>query len=228
MSDHFVPSRFQELEHRYLTAQLAGDRQLALDVIVREGLDGGCSVRDLLLEVVRVAQYEIGSLWERNRISVADEHVATAVSQLVLCHLYGRALRRPDNGRLVTIACVEGELHDMGARIAADLLEMEGFAVRMLGASVPPPELAARLDAEPPDALLLSVTMSHHLPSLRRTIEHLRRQGTPRYVILAGGHAVLKAPSIPAELGLDTYTGADRQLVGAIERALATDREVAA
>jgi MerR family transcriptional regulator, light-induced transcriptional regulator len=228
MADHLVHSRFQELEHRYLTAQLAGDRQLALDVIVREGLDRGCSVRDLLLEVVRTAQYEIGSLWERNRISVADEHVATAVSQLVLCHLYGKALRRPDNGRLVTLACVDGELHDMGARIAADLLEMEGFAVRMLGASVPADELTSRLAAEPPDALLLSVTMSHHLPSLRRTVEYLRSHGTPPYVILAGGHAILKASAIARELGLDSYSGADRQLVTAIERALATDREVAA
>jgi len=42
--------------------------------------------------------YEIGRHWERNRITVAEEHTATAITQYVLAQLYER-LPRPTNGR---------------------------------------------------------------------------------------------------------------------------------
>jgi methanogenic corrinoid protein MtbC1 len=41
------------------------------------------------------------------------------------------------SGKVVTLACVEGELHEVGARMASDFLEMAGFDVRFLGANVP-------------------------------------------------------------------------------------------
>src|SRR5690348_13273305 len=99
------------LWHRYLEAQLAGQRQQAIRLIVEEGLGRGLTVPQLLIDVIQRSQHEIGRLWQENRISVADEHLATAISQLAMARLYQAAPRAPEVKRTIGLACVEGELH---------------------------------------------------------------------------------------------------------------------
>src|SRR4051794_10664616 len=151
------------LVESYLAAQLAGDRKVALRLMLDEGLARGVGVA-ALYGVVEAAQHRIGDLWQENRITVAQEHVATAISQLVLAYLYPQLPRQPANGKQVMVACVEDELHDMGARVAADFFEMAGFDVRFLGASVPHDTLVASVRESPPDLLVLSAAMTFHLP----------------------------------------------------------------
>lgn len=174
------------LASRYLDAQLKGDRQKAVQVLLQEGLGGGVSPTDLLLRVITPAQREIGRLWESNEVSVADEHVATAISQLAMSHLYSHATPIGLRREHVLIACVDGEWHDMGARVAADVLEHHGFSVCLLGPSVPVADLVRRVRQEAPDVVLLSITMPTHLESLRATFAALT--GTfPDLPILVGG-----------------------------------------
>ena len=65
----------------FLDAQLAGDRQAALRVLVDNGLLRGIPIPELHLKVIQPAQYEIGRLWQENRISVAREHLARTRAQ---------------------------------------------------------------------------------------------------------------------------------------------------
>ena len=74
-------SQVQVLRDRYLQAQLVGDRRGAIQVLVEEGLKKGASITQLQLEVIQEAQREIGQLWQEDRISVAEVHMATAISQ---------------------------------------------------------------------------------------------------------------------------------------------------
>src|SRR3954452_8260536 len=96
---------------RYLGALLAGDRDTAVRVALDEGVDGGLSVPDLYLGVIEPAQRRIGELWQENRITVGHEHIATAISQLVMALTYPLLPRGPANGKRAVIACVENELH---------------------------------------------------------------------------------------------------------------------
>ena len=209
------------LSARFLDAQLAGDRQEAIRLLLDDGLRAGLDVQTILVEVIQRSQREIGRLWQQNLISVADEHLATAVSQLAMARLFVEAPRRPRVGKLVTLACVEGELHDMGIRVAADVLEMEGFDVRLLGGNVPLDDLIARLRRERGDVLALSVTMTFNLPALRTAVPAVREAIGPDLPILAGGHAFAWSPDAAA--GLDLAARSDdamtmvrdvRQIVG--------------
>ena len=161
------------IRKRYLAAQLGGDRREALRLLA-EGRTAGASTEDLSLEVVQEAQREIGLLWQQNKITVADEHQATAISHLALAFLYETAEPKPRVGKKIVITCVEGEQHDLPARLAADHLDLAGFEVRFLGANVPMESLLRTLSAHHPDLLALSCTMTFHLPSLRRTVEAVR------------------------------------------------------
>jgi len=90
--------KLEELRDRFLAAQLEGNRREGLRLIMEEGLDAGHSVPELHLGVIRPAQHEIGLLWERNELSVAREHVASALAQLALAQLYPHLPRAVPNG----------------------------------------------------------------------------------------------------------------------------------
>ena len=184
-----VTDSFSPLRARYVAAQLSGDRQEALRLVMDEGISAGIAVPDVVLHVLQPAQYEIGRLWEENRISVAQEHLATAVTQLVLAHLYPHLPRAARRGLTVIVATVEGELHDMGARVTADFLEMAGYDVRYLGASVPADHLVAMIAEQRPHLLALSTTLPTHLPMLERTVGIVCAATDGALPILLGGRA---------------------------------------
>ncbi len=208
-----------DLRDRYLAAQLTGNRREALRLLVDEGIMRGLTVSELHTSVIQPAQYEIGRLWQENRITVAQEHMATAISQLALSHLYRYLPRDEPNGKVVMVACVEGELHELGPRIASDFLEMAGFDVRYLGASVPSEHLVRTAREERPDLLALSITMSYHLPALRQAVAAVR-QALPRLPMVVGGTAFLWVPNMAQELGVP-FCGKDaRELVASACRIL--------
>jgi len=197
--DPLASSQARELCASYLRAQLGGNRREALRVILEDGLQRGLSCLDAH-EIIQQAQREIGRLWQEDRITIAQEHMATAISQLVLSHVYQRADAPPSNGKAVLVACVEGELHDFPARLVADALDLAGFEVRYLGASVPPHGLLAMLDSERPDLLVLSVTMAFNVPALREAARQVRERH-PSLPIAVGGGACTWHSGLAAEVG---------------------------
>ena len=205
---------------RYLAAQLAGNPREALRLVLEDGLGAGLSARDVDLRVVAEAQRELGRLWENNEISVADEHQATAISQLVLSHLYTSLQRDSRVGKIIVVACVEGEQHDMAARIASDVLESAGFDVVFLGANVPTASLVDKLRAVKADALALAVTMSFHLDAVRTTITRVRDALGAELPVLVGGDAVVDAPELAASPGVHVSQGSALELVAIARRVL--------
>lgn len=202
----------------YLRAQLGGNRREALRVIVEDGLERGLSCRDLH-EVIQRAQREIGRLWQEDRITIAQEHMATAISQVVLSHVYQYAAAAPSNGKRVTVACVEGELHDFPARLVADAVDLAGFDVRFLGANVPSQHLLRMLIEEAPHLLVLSVTMTFNLPALRELVALVRTQ-TPAVPIAVGGGACVWNERLGDELHPDIIGRDAAELVDRANRLL--------
>lgn len=199
----------------YLGALLAGDRRAAVRVVESACTDG-LSAADLLLGVVQPAQRSIGCLWEEGRISVAEEHLATGISQLVLARLYADLPREPANGKRAVVACVEGEQHDMGARMGADFLEMSGFDVRLLGANVPLTSLARMVHEVRPDLVGLSASMSLHVPALERAVTRLRKLQGPPIPIVLGGNILTVEPGLAARLGIEVFGTDARALMTSV------------
>lgn len=188
-----------ELCARYLKAQLAGDLTRALHLLLREGVDKGFAVPLLQRFVLAEAQRELGLLWQNNQISVAQEHMATAISNTVRSYLYEAARRAPSNGKRVLLCCVEGELHDFPARLAADTLDLAGFEVRYLGADVPTQRIVRRVLEERPDLVALSATMAFNVTKVHETVEQLRARTDRELPIIVGGAACTSASSLNAD-----------------------------
>jgi methanogenic corrinoid protein MtbC1 len=215
--------RLDDLRATYVASLAAGERDRAVGLLLGAAA-AGVSIADLCVEVIQSAQYAIGELWQTNRVNVAGEHLATAISEAAVAHLVARAPRPPRNGRRVLVACVEDELHDLGARMVADLLDLDGFEVRFLGASVPTDALAAMLRSVATDLLVLSATLSYHADTLREALPRLRAAAKPmRLVIAVGGQAFAWTPTLAEDIGADICTADARAAVAAARRALGLD-----
>jgi methanogenic corrinoid protein MtbC1 len=174
-----------DLKERFLTAIVAGDFQRAL-AAASEARERGMPF--LYEQIVGPALVEIGSMWQAGRLSVADEHIATALTQSVLASFYPTfpwAIAGPK----AIMACVAGERHELGARMAADLLGCDGWNVRFVGADLPLDALLALVARDKPIFVGLSVALPEHLPSTRDAIAELR-SGAPGIKIIVGGRAV--------------------------------------
>ncbi|MGE0546099.1 MAG: B12-binding domain-containing protein [Kofleriaceae bacterium] len=208
---------YDQLVRKFLGAQLAGDVREALRIVIDDALRLGARISDVQTKVIRAAQHEIGHLWQANRISIAQEHLATGISQVVLARLYDHAAPRERNGRTVAVACVEGEQHDLPARLVADYLDNAGFIVRYYGANVPTDDLVRQIVAEPPALIALSVTMSFNVGALRNAVTRLRSElaDTP---ILIGGRALEWATDLTQTLRVETAPPTPEELVAAVRR----------
>jgi len=209
---------FAGLAHRFVAAQLAGDRAEALRVVVDDGVRRGARVIDLQAHVIRAAQQQIGVLWQRNQISIAQEHLATGIAQVVTARLFELAPLAKRNGKRVAVACVEGERHEFPARLIADYLDQAGFTVRYFGADLPTDHLVRELAKDRPHVVALSATMSFHLPALRATIAAVRAELGEHAPIIVGGHALRWSPALAAELGVTTAAAEPDEVVATIQR----------
>lgn len=200
----------------YLDAVLAGDRSRAGEVTAQARAEG-MDIRTLYLEVYQPVLREVGRLWAENRITVAEEHLATAITQSLMSRMYDELFRQPRAQRRSLIAaCVDVERHEMGLRMVCDLLELEGWNTVYLGATVPVGSLVQMVRQRRPDVVALSVALAPHLPRLRHTIRALREElGVAVPLIMVGGRPFLDDP------GMVQYTGAD---LTAADAAAAVDR----
>ncbi|MBV8930895.1 MAG: cobalamin-dependent protein, partial [Mycobacteriaceae bacterium] len=150
-------------------------------------LDAGMTPEDVLLEVIARVQHRVGTEWAANRISVAQEHAATAINDRVVAALAHHPASRPTvtAGR-VTVACVDGEWHALPARLLAEVLRLRGWQVDFLGAQVPTPHLIAHLHHNGPDAVALSCSIPTRLPTAHAAITASQAAGA---TVLAGGAA---------------------------------------
>jgi len=192
--------------HRsYLAAVLEGSRRRAADAVGRAAA-AGLDLRAIYLDVLQPTLREIGRLWQLNEISVADEHLATAITQMVMARLYSDfAPRVAPGGPTLVGACAETERHDIGLRMVCDLIEVEGWDAVYLGNTVPVESLIATVRRRRPQVVALSASITPHLPQLRAAIDAIREVGDAQWrpLVLVGGRPFLDNRDISRAVGAD-------------------------
>jgi methanogenic corrinoid protein MtbC1 len=208
-----------ELAGRYLELLLATRRREA-SALILEAVDRGVTIRDVYLKVFQPVQREIGRLWQRSQISVAQEHFCTAATQLVMSQLYPRIFSgQVSADRTLVATCIGGELHEIGVRMVADFFEMDGWDTIYLGANTPQEAVVEQLVSTGADLLAVSVTMSFHLNVATRLVSAVR--GDSRCVdvrILAGGLPFNLVPDLWRRVGADGSADDAERAVAAGQR----------
>lgn len=202
-----------EEAHAWLELLLDRKREEAAELIARL-IEEGTPVREIYEHIFQTCLYEIGRLWEINRISVADEHYFTAATQFVISRSYSEIFATEKTGRRLVACSVGGELHEVGARMVADFFEMEGWDTRYLGANMPGEELIGTLKEHDCDLLAISVTMLPFLDRVEELIRRIRADSELAGIrIMLGGYPFRVEPDLWKRLGADGSASSAREAV---------------
>jgi MerR family transcriptional regulator, light-induced transcriptional regulator len=132
-----------------------GDERSAGELVDRLA-NGGVSPAELCDELLAPALRLIGEDWASGVATVADEHRATGICERLLARLPTRRTRVRGT---VVVATPAGEHHALPALMASIALRYDGWRVHHLSSDLPADDLAAFLERERPDLLVLSTTM---------------------------------------------------------------------
>ncbi|MEV7729400.1 cobalamin-dependent protein [Streptomyces sp. NPDC087917] len=193
-------------------AVCAGDERAATDSVLGTWEDGVPAER-VLLDLIAPVQRRVGEEWAANRITVAQEHAASAINDRAIAALSRHCAAPAATGRgTVIVACVDGEWHGLPARLLAEVLTLRGWTVDYLGAQVPTGHLIARIHQRGPAVVALSSSIATRLPTAHATITAIQATGTP---VLVGGAAFGRHGQYARLLGADAWapdagTAADR------------------
>jgi MerR family transcriptional regulator, light-induced transcriptional regulator len=173
---------------------------------IQSAVASGVPVLDIYLKVITPVLYELGRLWYVNQITVGHEHYCTAVTQMVMAQLFPLIFNdTPKKGRLISL-CVAGELHEIGARMVADIFEMDGWDTLFLGADVPKVSLIDILIETNAQVLAISVSLASNLGAAFEVIEAVRNSADCAATkIMVGGAAFNIDSSLWQKAGADGW-----------------------
>lgn len=219
LTDNTETGDVRTLQDRLWKAVTGRDEHRAADIVLT-ALEDGVDAETILLDLIAPVQVKVGAQWAANRLSVAQEHAATAITERVIAALaHHPAVRTPPALGRVTVACVDQEWHVLPARLLAEVLTLRGWQVDFLGAQVPTHHLITHLHHHGADAVALSSSLPTRLPTAHAAITACQAIGIP---VLTGGAAFGPDGRYARLLGANAWApdarAAARQLADGIPR----------
>lgn len=164
-------------------------------------------IRSLYCSILQPCLYSIGQLWERDEISAAQEHLASATVSRIMQMQYAKiaSLNKHRKG-VAVITSAPGEYHSLGANMASDLLELDNWQTYFLGGNTPRSDLLDLLHEKQPFLLGISVVMPFNLIKTHELIRAIRADSHLSDIrILVGGPTFFLDAELAKKIGADEY-----------------------
>jgi len=176
-----------ETYSNYFNSLIKGSKNECV-AIFDEVIKSNVPVEKIYTQLFQRSLYQVGEYWEMNRISVATEHMATAITENLMIKLQPELFSTERTGKKAVIACVANEYHQVGGKMVADIFEMYGWDGYFVGANTPNTELLRFIESKNPDLIGLSLSIYSNLPELKNTLVKIR-QHFPDLPVMVGGQA---------------------------------------
>jgi 5-methyltetrahydrofolate--homocysteine methyltransferase len=203
-------------------AVVDGDDRAVVE-LTRRALDEGHSAETVLNGALIDGMEKVGELFEQGEYFVPELLLAARAMQgamEVLRPLLAASDYQP-MGKVV-MGTVQGDLHDIGKKLVAMMLEGSGFEVIDLGADVPPERFVEAVEESGAQLVGLSALLTTTLPSMEATVSALRETELPTQVkVMIGGAPV--SSTFARDIGADGYAPDASSAVALARRLVATD-----
>lgn len=103
------------------------------------------------------------------------------------------------------VSSAPNEFHELGGRIVADFLEIDGWDVSYLGANVPEQELIKIVKKTKPKLIAISVTMPFNIEKAHKIIDSIKNIESYAPKIMVGGIAFNILPDLYKKIGADFW-----------------------
>ena len=177
----------QKTYFKYFQCLLKGNRRECREIVLSL-LENDVDIKSLYVDLFQRALYETGELWAQNQVSVAVEHMATSITESLFPLVYPKIFMAEHTGGKAIISCVANEFHQIGGKMVADILELNGWDTLFLGANTPLLDLMDLINEQQPDQVGLSLSLYSNLPYLLSIIDSIRER-YPRLPLFVGGQA---------------------------------------
>jgi 5-methyltetrahydrofolate--homocysteine methyltransferase len=203
-------------------ALVEGDDRAVVE-LTRRALDEGRSAETVLNDALISGMEKVGELFEQGEYFVPELLLAARAMQgamEVLRPLLAASDYQP-MGKVV-MGTVQGDLHDIGKKLVAMMLEGNGFEVIDLGADVPPERFVEVVEESGAQLVGLSALLTTTLPSMEATVSALRETELPTQVkVMIGGAPVSSA--FARDIGADGYAPDASSAVALARRLVAAE-----
>lgn len=197
----------------YLDLLLSGKRKEA-SALIEQLVEEGTSIKDIYEHIFQKTQYEVGVLWQTNKITVAHEHYCTAATQLIMSQLYPKIFSMEKSDKRLVACSVTGELHEIGIRMVTDFFEMEGWDTHYLGANMPDRHLISSIKENKANVLAISVILPLNISKAKNLIDKIRADKEMDDVkILVGGYPFRMVPDLWQTIGADASAGSAKEAI---------------
>ena len=199
-------------------AVVEGDDRQASHLI-RLALDEGLPAQPILNDALVAGMADVGELFERGEYFIPEVLLSARAMQTAM-EVLRPLLAASDYEPLgkVVMATVQGDLHDIGKKLVAMMLEGAGFQVVDLGTDVSPARFVAAVEESGAQIVGLSALLTTTLPAMTSTVRALREVGPAPVKVMVGGAPVTSA--FAQSIGADGYAPDASSAVGLARRLL--------
>ncbi len=208
-TDLFIENLFATL--------VSGDRSASrrlVDAAFDNGIDAGTLAREVFWPTLN----NITTLYRQDQITRLAQQYATRSLSTMVSQVQPHYEISESRERTICMFCGPDELDDLSARLAADLLEADGYTVFFGGGNIAHDDILAEVHERKPDVLLMFSAGGADAPGLRQLIDHVRGiNALPDMQIVVGGGIFNRAPGLAEEIGADLWASDPEDLLEELE-----------
>lgn len=190
-----VPNNIdREIYSKFLDAILKPDMTEAISIsntFIKKDED----IKSFWEQIILPALYSVGNKWADAEISVGEEHTATSICQRVMSEHYGKIIRHVESSKKILVTTSPNELHEVGARMLADILELNGYDITFLSSNSSIKEKLDVIELEDIEFVVISTTIVSNIVKTQEIVSQIRdtfKENSPSIII--GGQAFVKNP----------------------------------
>ncbi len=219
------------------SAELLDEALAAVRALDAAGLEASLKRADVALGTQGMLQrfaaplaHALGELWREGSITAAHEHFASGVLRTYLAQVAHPFAAAPGEPVLI-VATPTGQLHEIGALLAAAAAVNLGWNVTYLGASLPAAEIAGAAKQNQARAVAMSIVYPENDRRLETELTRLRALLPENIAVIVGGRSAAAYHETLERIGafqvadLASFGSTLDQLRGRASSAVARPRE---
>ncbi|MBS1705127.1 MAG: metalloregulator ArsR/SmtB family transcription factor [Armatimonadetes bacterium] len=181
---------FPDAALRYAKAAVLSDESTCseiVDSLLRHKVD----LLGLYQHVLAESMTIVGTWYEVQAITVAQEHMASAITERMMSKVVHYASPLSPNATTVMLGCVPGNFHSIGLRMLSDYMRLSGYKTIYLGASVPIEAFISAVEQHKPILVMVSVATRESTELTLELVTRLRvLSASMGFLIGVGGRPV--------------------------------------
>lgn len=170
-----LDKKYQSLFDELLRVLLSGERNQFYNLIKKSLEEFDNNIFIFVEKLINPLMYEIGQMWQLNKISVAKEHLSTSLVDETINDFIQNSFITNNSNKLIAITSTVGnELHNLGIKIVGKFIETYGYSVKNMTSKISTKELINSIYDLKPSLVVLSVTLPSNIATLQEIVKDLK------------------------------------------------------